>query len=214
MRRFAVAVLALSIAIAVPAAQGENPPAPQQGPSSSDPIKSKPTLVHVVVHRPARHRVIVHRFTPPAHPSASYVFGVIAPAEAARFGASLRVLSCRIRRESGGHWWAVNGQHQGVGQFAYSTLMRGLRTMPHGVKLRLRRTVMRRTKVARIYSDGHVVRHTGRRIAQRQLVIMRGHLPRWPVQTHSWAQVRIMAQALRGISAVHSSEWSTRAACG
>lgn len=188
-------------------------PATAEAPTDTGP-PPPPYVVKKVVHRPPAHRRVVRRFTPPAHPAPGYVLGVIAPREAARFGARQDVLTCRIRRESGGRYWAANGQYHGVGQFAYSTFTRGLRTMPHRVELRARLSRLRRSEVVRVYSDGRVSRTAGRYVRQRVLVIRRGRLPRWPVYTHAWAQVRIMAQALVGRSAVASSEWSTREFCG
>jgi hypothetical protein len=58
------------------------------------------------------------------------------------------------------------------------------------------------------FSDGRQVwrRTTPRR--QRLIVVYAGRLPRTPRVSNTFAQVRIGAQAIRGISAVHSSEWS------
>ena len=69
----------------------------------------KPYLVHTVVHRPRRQRTLVRHFTPPAHPTPGYVFGVIIPAEAARWHASAATLERRVSCESHGDWWATNG---------------------------------------------------------------------------------------------------------
>jgi hypothetical protein len=38
-------------------------------------------------------------------------------------------------------------------------------------------------------------------------VVLTARLPRHPSVNNTFAQIRIGAQALRGISAVHSSEW-------
>jgi hypothetical protein len=96
-------------------------------------------------------------------------------------------------------------------QFSANAFYRGLHTIrSHQVKIV--RTKSRRVHDARIteYSDGRKVtrRTTPRR--QRVTVIYTGRLPRNPGIGNAFAQIRIGAQALRGISAVHSSEW----ACG
>ena len=46
---------------------------------------------------------------------------------------------------------------------------------------------------------------------QRLIVVYSGRIPRRPSMANAFAQIRIGAQALRGISAVHSSEWSCAA---
>jgi hypothetical protein len=57
------------------------------------------------------------------------------------------------------------------------------------------------------YSDGRVVRERHRPKRQRVVTIVHGRLPRNPDILHAWTQIRIGAQAIRGISAVSSSEW-------
>jgi hypothetical protein len=61
------------------------------------------------------------------------------------------------------------------------------------------------------YSNGRIVRQRGRRHRQRVVHVYSGKLPRRPALTHGWAQLRIGAQAIRGVSAVSSSEWACSA---
>jgi len=58
------------------------------------------------------------------------------------------------------------------------------------------------------YSDGRTVRRRTTPRRQRLIVIYNGKLAHTPSLSNSFAQIRIGAQAIRGISAVHSSEWS------
>jgi hypothetical protein len=190
-------------------------PATAETPPPEEPTAQQATVTKLVVHRPKLHRTVVRSFAPPARPSPGYVLGTIAPLEAAHFGAPLGVLRCRISRESGGRYWASNGQYQGVGQFAASTFSRGLSTMPRGIRLRERSSRLVRAEVVRVWSDGRVTRSKGRYSRVRVLRILKGRISPWASPGHTtWAQVRIMAQALVGRSAVSSGEWSTRSVCG
>ena len=74
----------------------------------------------------------------------------------------------------------------------------------------MKRVKTRRVHDARItlYSDGRQVRRRTTPRRQRVIVVLTSRLPRTPSVTNTFAQIRIGAQALRGISAVHSSEWS------
>ncbi len=75
------------------------------------------------------------------------------------------------------------------------------------------RQKVRRVHEARItqYSDGRKVRRNTTPRRQRLIVVYTGHIPHKPSMVNSFAQIRIGAQAIRGISAVHSSEWSCSA---
>jgi hypothetical protein len=94
-------------------------------------------------------------------------------------------------------------------QFSSNAFYRGLHTI-RDRRIKIVRERVRRVHEARVthYSDGHTTsrRMTPRR--QRVIVIYTAKLPRTPSVSNTFAQVRIGAQALRGISAVNSSEWS------
>ena len=117
-------------------------------------------------------------------------------------------LARRVGCESGFRWYAGNGAYQVLLQFATGTFYRGLRS------IRTRRVVIKRKRTRKVravrlvrYSDGHVERKRGRWHRQTVVRIYRGTLPRRPGVTHGWTQIRIGAQAIRGISGVRSSEW-------
>lgn len=187
--------------VTVPALAEESPGGQQ--------VVSEAVVVKTVVKRPPG---VVHRrvrFRPPAHPTASYLFRVIVPYETHRWGADSGTIARRIRCESGGHWWASNGQYNGVGQFARSTQARGLTTI-RSYRVRLVERVSRLIH-ARIYhhwSDGRISRQRGKVVRQRVVVKRVGRISRDYLD--AWTQVRIMSQAQRGISAVHDSEWECR----
>ena len=190
--------LAAIVAVAIPAAfafAADEPTAT----ASVVKVENKKAPLKKVVHR---------KFRPWAKPSPAKVREIINN-EARRWGVSAAALSRRVACESHYHWWASNGQYQGVLQFASSTFYRGLRTIrTHRVKIV--RTKSRKVNDRRVthYSDG---RRTSRRTTprrQRLVVVYHGRIPRRPAMNNTFAQIRIGAQALRGISAVHSSEWS------
>lgn len=207
---FALSISMLVFALASARAQEPEQPAAEPPPAAEE----RPTLVRKVVHRPRRHRTVVRRFTPWAAPTPAQA-RTIAALEAGRYNVSLGVLSCRIFRESGWRWNASNGSYNGLGQFHPSTFARGVSTLgDRRVRIITRSSRVRRTRVAWVYSDGSVKRGLGRRVRARTTVVRRGRIPRNPPYLHGWAQVRIMAQALAGRSAVHSGEWSTKSYCG
>jgi hypothetical protein len=175
------------------------------GGSSPSATASVVRVVHVV---PPRKKVVHRKFRPWARPTPGQVREIIAN-EARRWGIPAASLSRRIACESHYHWWASNGQYQGVLQFAYGTFYRGLRTI-RDRHVRLVRTKVRRVHEARVthYSDGRKVRRRTTPRRQRLVVVYKGKIPRRPAMNNTFAQVRIGAQAIRGISAVHSSEWS------
>ena len=107
------------------------------------------------------------------------------------------------------NWWAGNGSFRGLLQFHPGTFHRGLRT------IRTRQVTLVRERVRRVhgaryvrYSDGTVKRRRGSLRRQRVVHVYQGRLSRRPGVTDAWTQLRIGAQAIRGISAVRSSEWS------
>jgi hypothetical protein len=199
----AIAILATLASAAHAATGGTTTPAPPEGEAAS-----KPHVVKVETRRPARRKVRRIRFRPWGKPSPAKVRKIIR-IEATRWHISASGLSRRIACESHYHWWAGNGAYQGLLQFSSSTFYRGLRSIrTRVVKFKRKRT--RRVRETRLvhYSDGHVERRRGKRHRQSLVRVYRGRLPRRPAVTHGWTQVRIGAQAMRGVSAVASSEWS------
>lgn len=161
------------------------------------------------VHRdyPDRYKRRTYRFVPWSKPTYRQVHKIIRW-ESARWGNSASHLASRIACESGFRWWASNGQYNGLGQFHSNTMARGLSTMPRGVKVKWSRIVRRHTfKVVR-YSNNTVKRRKSYTIRVRRTRILKGRIR--PSYLHGWAQVRIMAQAMVGRSAVNDSEWECR----
>lgn len=168
------------------------------------------SVVKVENKKAPRTKVVHRKFRPWAKPSPAKVREIIRN-EARRWRVSAAALSRRVYCESKYQWWASNGQYQGVLQFAPSTFYRGLSTI-RTRRVKLVRSTSRKVNDRRVthYSDGRRKsrRTTPRR--QRLVVVYHGRLPRRPAIHNAFAQIRIGAQALRGISAVRSSEW----ACG
>jgi hypothetical protein len=160
---------------------------------------------------PARRKIVHHKFRPWSHPTTSQVQEIIS-SEARRWGVPAASLARRIACESHFHWWASNGQFQGVLQFSPGAFYRGLGTI-RDRRVRIVRQKMRRVHEARVthYSDGRMVRRRTTPRRQRLIVVYHGRLARTPSLSDSFTQIRIGAQAIRGISAVHSSEWSCSA---
>src|SRR4051794_40217658 len=211
-RRHAVipAVAAL-VAVVVPLAFALTPRASADTAAPTSPTPTATVSVVKVERWKAPRKKVVHRkFRPWAHPTPAQVREIIRN-EARRWGVSAASLSRRVNCESRYRWSATNGQYAGVLQFSASTFYRGMSTI-RSHKLKIVRTTTRRVHDARIthYSDGRKV--TRRTTPRRQHVIrvLTARLPRYPPVTNAFAQIRIGAQALRGLSAVHSSEW----ACG
>src|SRR5204863_2316464 len=155
------------------------------------------------------HTKVVHRnFKPWAHPTPGQVQAIIRN-EARRWRVSAAGLSRRVYCESKYHWWASNGQYVGVLQMGSNAFYRGLSTI-RTRNVTFVRWKTRRVNDARIthYSDGTTTsrRTTPRR--QHVKLVLHGRIPRRPSMSNAYAQIRIGAQALRGISGVHSSEWS------
>ena len=129
--------------------------------------------------------------------------------EARRWHIASSRLARRVQCESRFRWYAGNGAYQGLLQFSSSAFYRGLRTIASR-RVKLVRKGSRRVHETKLvhYSDGHVERRRGRSFRQRVYRVYTGTIPRRPGLTHGWAQLRIGAQAIRGVSGVHSSEWS------
>jgi hypothetical protein len=168
------------------------------------------SVVKVENRKAPRKKVVRHRFRPWAKPTPSQVREIIRN-EARRWRISPASLSRRVACESRYRWYASNGQYQGVLQFGANAFYRGLSSI-RSRKVKLVRTKTRKVNDARItqYSDGRKVRRRTTPRRQRLVVVYTGRLPRRPSMGHAYTQLRIGAQAIRGISAVRSSEW----ACG
>jgi hypothetical protein len=195
-------VISLAFAIA-PRAQAD-----EAKPSSSPTATA--SVVKVENWKAPRKKVVHRRFRPWAHPTAGQVREIIRN-EARRWHVSAASLSRRVACESHYHWWATNGQYSGVLQFNANAFYRGMSTIKSH-KIKIVRTKSRRVHDARVtqYSDGRKIRRRTTPRRQHVVVVLTGRLPRHPSVSNASAQIRIGAQALRGISAVHSSEW----ACG
>jgi hypothetical protein len=201
-----IALTAALVAVVIPLVFGVAPRA------FADEANGSPTATASVVkveNRKAKRKKVVHRsFRPWAHPTPGQVREIIRN-EARRWGVPAASLSRRVACESHYHWWATNGQYSGVLQFAPGTFYRGMHTIKSR-RVKIVRSKSRRVHDRRIVhlSDGRKVnrRTTPRR--QRLIVVYTGRIPRSPAVSNTFAQIRIGAQALRGISAVHSSEWS------
>ena len=210
-RHTLIPALAALVAVVIPLAFAI---APRAFADQATATSGSPTATASVVrveNKPAARKVVVHRkFRPWARPSAGQVREIIRN-EARRWGVSAASLSRRVACESRYHWWASNGQYSGVLQFASGTFYRGMHTIKSR-KIKIVRTHTRRVHDARVthYSDGRKVRRRTTPRRQRLTVVLTARLPRTPRVNNTFAQIRIGAQALRGISAVHSSEW----ACG
>lgn len=182
--------------------------AAENQPQAQPPEAQKATVVATIVKRPAK---VVHRAfhtTLNTRPTQAQVLNIINH-EAALWGVSAVGLANRARCESHYNWWATNGQYVGVLQFGANAFWRGMSS------IKTRRYEWREIKfrsmhsrVYRQWSDGKTTRNKGRAVRQRMIVRYVGYIPRRPSQADPYAQIRIGAQAIRGISAVHSSEWS------
>lgn len=186
---------------------------------AAPPLTATPAVLEVKVVKPARVRVQHRRFVPWGEPSPAQAHR-IAAIEAARAGVSLAGLESRITCESGWQWnneypvyHEVNSEgHYGLGQFMVDTFNRGVSTL--GSRRVVMREVRERPAVAkrvRVMSDGTEAVAARWRVRQKVVRISRGMLPRDPPLEHGWVQVRIMAEAMAGRSAVSSSEWSCSA---
>ena len=166
------------------------------------------SVIKVENKKAPRTKVVHRKFRPWAHPSPGQVQEIIRN-ESRRWGVSAGALSNRVYCESKYHWWATNGQYVGVLQMGANAFYRGLHSI-RSFQFKIVRTKMRRVHDARVthYSDGRIERRRTTPRRQRLIVVYSGRIPRRPSMANAFAQIRIGAQALRGISAVHSSEWS------
>jgi hypothetical protein len=176
-------------------------------PSSGEPGASA-SVVRVDHIVPPRRKVVHRAFRPWSRPTPGQVLEIIRN-EARRWRVPAASLTRRVACESHFHWWASNGRYQGVLQFSPNAFYRGLHTI-RDRRITIVRERTRRVHEARVthYSDGHQVRRRTTPRRQRVIVVYTAKLPRTPSVSNTFAQVRIGAQALRGISAVHSSEWT------
>jgi len=166
------------------------------------------SVVKVEHYTAPRKKVVKRRLQLWAHPTPGQVREIIR-SEARRWRISPASLSRRVACESRYRWYATNGQYSGVLQFGATAFFRGMSTIKTR-EVKIIRTKSRRVHDARIthYSDGRKVRRRTTPRRQRVVVVLNGRIPRNPAVSNTFAQIRIGAQALRGISAVHSSEWS------
>jgi hypothetical protein len=208
-RGLPTAALAACIALVVIVAPRAGAPEPAAAPTEAEAGDASATASVVSTKRvvPRRRKLVRHRFQPWSRPSPRKVRQIIR-IEARRWRIDPARLARRVACESNFQWAANGGAYFGLLQFAPSTFTRGLGS------IRTRRVAIVRKRVRRPravtisrYSDGRVVRERGRRHRQVVVHVHAGRLPRRPGLTHGWAQLRIGAQAIRGISAVSSSEW-------
>jgi hypothetical protein len=207
-RRLIPFAIAVAIVTALPVAFAVAATAPADEGSGNPSANASVLRVEHIV--PAGKKVVHRRFRPWRRPTPGQVREIIRN-EARRWRVPAASLTRRVGCESHFHWWASNGQFQGVLQFAPGTFYRGLHTI-RDRHIKIVRQKLRRVHEARVthYSDGRKVRRRTTPRRQRLVVVYTAKLPRTPSVSNTFAQVRIGAQALRGISAVHSSEW----ACG
>jgi hypothetical protein len=199
-------VTAALIAVVIPAAFAIAPRAfASDTPSSPTATAS---VVKVENRKAPRNKVVHRKFRPWAHPTPGQVREIIS-SEARRWRVPAASLSRRVACESRYHWWATNGQYVGVLQMGANAFYRGLSTI-RSYKFRIVHTKTRVAHDARVthYSDGRVTRRKTTPRRQRVRIVLSGRISRRPSMANAFAQIRIGAQALRGISAVHSSEWS------
>jgi hypothetical protein len=200
-RRIAMTLAAAAVAVAAPLAGLAVAFADDQPTANA-------SVVKVDRQVPPRHKVVHRTFKPWAKPSRRQVATIIR-VEARRWKIDPRRLARRVACESRFHWWASNGRYQGLLQFGYNAFARGLHTI-RDRRVKLVRERVRKVHEARVehYSDGTAKRMRGKSRRQRVYYVYTGKLPRRPAMSHGWSQLRIGAQAIRGISAVRSSEWS------
>ena len=186
------------------------PPVAQaaSGPPGADKPPPPAHVTGVESVRPDRHKVVRKKFTPAAKPGPREVRRII-DVEAHRWNISPSSLSRRVACESEYKWYADNGSYQGLLQFGSDAFHRGLSSIrSRKVKFTRERKRMVRAETVVRYSDGSVERKPGIKRWQRVETVYRGTLPRNPPLTHAWTQLRIGSQAIRGLSAVDSGEWS------
>lgn len=208
-RRLIPATLAAgAIAVAVPTVPGAL--ADQANATSGQP-QAHASVVRVAQYRAPKKKVVHRHFRPWRHPSPAQVQEIIR-AEAQRWHIPASMLANRAWCESRYHWYASNGQYAGVLQFGWNAFARGLHTI-RSYQFRIVRSTTRKVHDARVtyYSDGTKTRRRTTPRRQRIVVVYTGRISRHPALNNAFAQIRIGAQAIRGISAVRSSEWSCAA---
>jgi len=207
-RKFIPIVIAAHVAAAAPVAIATA--GAMAGDQSKSPAASA-SVVRVEHVKAARKKVVHRKLRPWRHPSPRQVRLAIR-AEAHRWHIPAASLARRVYCESKYRWWASNGQYVGVLQFSSNAFNRGLHSIKSR-KIRLVVTRSRKVNDARVYhyADGRTARKRGRPRRQTVVYVYKGRLPRRPSMADTWTQLRIGAQAIRGISAVHSSEWSCSA---
>jgi hypothetical protein len=199
-------VTAVLMAVVIPLAFAIAPRA-----NADDQPTATASVVKVETKKAARTKVVQRRFRPWAHPTPAQVRAIIRN-ESSRWHVSAAALANRVYCESKYQWWATNGQYVGVLQMGSNAFYRGLSS------IRTRKVTLVRWKTQRVhdrrithYSDGRT--KSRRTTPRRQYIklVLHGRIPRRPTISNAYAQIRIGAQALRGISAVRSSEWSCSA---
>lgn len=170
----------------------------------------KPEVVSVKLDLPPRKIEKERKFKAWAQPSPQQI-RIIAGIEAKKWGAEEQRLLFRINCESTFRWNAGNGQYKGLGQFADSTFDRGMGSI-RTRRVRYEKTSVKKVVVARVapLSDGTVKRKKAWTRKQFVTTKYKGTIPQDAPTTHGWAQVRIMAQAMVGKSAVKNSEWDPK----
>lgn len=207
MKRLVLVVIVATTTYLVVLSPGSAQEEPTQTTETTESAPQKPHVVKKYRLYPKHYRKQHLQFEPWSWPSSAQV-GIIIKEESKRWGASEGYLRSIVWCESRFYPGAVNGQYRGLGQYAYSTFTRGVSTMPHGVKMKVTRLPWRHTIIVKVWSDGKIQRIKGYKVHVRRTRIFHGKIPTYPIWTHGWAQVRIMAQAMVGKSAVNLSEWS------
>lgn len=194
-----VVVLVLAVLVTAPAT------------GSPEPQEEKPTVVKREERKPdQRVTTVIRGWRPWGTPSVPRVKRII-HIEAVRWGAPEWRLRCRIEGESGYLWYNENGQYKGLGQFHINTFQRGLSTIQTRRVRKVKHVVRyRRAVVVTYWSDGTKTKEKGRRYKVHVTRIQKGRIPKPTPWLHAWAQVRIMAQAMVGRSAVGDGEWDVR----
>lgn len=168
---------------------------------------SSPIIVSQQIEHPDKWVKKVHQFKPWSEPTVSQVHFMISY-EAKKWGASAAKLESVIGCESEFLWWKENGSHYGLGQFAPSTFSRGMSTIKsRDVQFSNNENKKKWSYQVTTYSDGTVTREKYKRVKITIHHVNRGQIPSSPPIKHGWAQVRIMAQAFSGQSAVSAGEW-------
>lgn len=168
-------------------------------------------VIRVVSHHPKHVIVKSIRFEPWSQPTVVQVHRIIEIESLGQDWIKSTLLR-RIGCESEYRWYAGNGMYQGLGQFASSTFYRGMGTIgARSVEMRGSTSlVMHHITLDKFWSDGRITHALGKLVKTYIKRIYKGSIPSNPPLTHGWAQIRIMRQAIQGVSAVHESEWECR----